>query len=56
MEELEPTRDAIGETSYPPDVEEALKAVSELPEDPSEQAEYYDKIQEALSTRLRDES
>ena len=56
MANLEPTRDAIGETSYPPEVEEALKAVSEVPEDLEEQAEFFDKVQGALSSRLREES
>jgi hypothetical protein len=56
MAKLEPTRDALGETLYPPEVAEALKAVDELPDDPEAQAEYFDKVQDALSTRLREES
>ncbi len=57
MSKLEPTRDALGETKYPAEVEEALKAVSEVPDDPEAQAEYFDKVQDALSTRLnREES
>jgi hypothetical protein len=56
MEETPKHRDSLGEVSFPPEVEEALEQVSELPEDPEEQAEFYDKVQEALATRLQDDT
>lgn len=56
MDEIEQHRDSLGEVSYPPVVEEALKEVSELPDDPEQQAEFFDKVQNALTSRLRDES
>lgn len=49
-------RDSLGEVVFPPQVEEALKDVTELPDDPELQAEFFDKVQAALTTRLRDES
>jgi hypothetical protein len=49
-------REALGEVSYPPEVEEALKEVSELPEDPEAQADFFDKVQDALTSRMRDDS
>ncbi|WP_156163704.1 hypothetical protein [Demequina subtropica] len=56
MADLNNTRDFKGQLEYPAEVREALKAVTELPEDLEQQAEFFDKVQEALSTRLRDES
>lgn len=56
MGEIDKHRETLGEVSYPPEVEEALKNVSELPEDPDQQAEFFDKVQEALGTRMRDDS
>ncbi len=56
MGEIDKHRDALGEVSYPPEVEEALKSVTELPDDPAEQADFFDKVQEALGDRLRDDS
>ncbi len=56
MAELEPTRDAIGETDFPAEVREALEAVSEVPDDPAAQADYFDKVQDALAQRLREEA
>ncbi len=41
---------------YPAEIKAALQAVDELPDDLDQQAAFFDKIQEALSTRLRDES
>jgi hypothetical protein len=37
-------------------VTEALKAVTELPDDLDEQAEFFDKVQDALASRLREDS
>ena len=56
MGDIEKRREALGEVSFPPEVESALEAVTELPDDPEEQAEFFDKIQEALGNRLRDDS
>lgn len=56
MAEIEKSRNPMGELKYPEDVREALQAVTELPEDPQEQAEFFDKIQESLATRLRDDA
>ena len=51
-----PWREQLGEVDYPPEVQEALKAVSDVPEDLDEQAEFFDKVQDALSGRLKEES
>ncbi|MDN4476993.1 hypothetical protein QQX09_14125 [Demequina sp. SYSU T00192] len=56
MADLNDARDSLGQVEYPAEVREALKAVTELPDDLDQQAEFFDKVQEALSTRLRDES
>jgi hypothetical protein len=56
MGEIEKHRDALGEVSFPPEVENALKAVTELPDDPEKQAEFFDKVQQALGNRLHDDS
>lgn len=56
MDDIQKHRDALGEVSFPPLVEEALKEVTELPDDPELQAEFFDKVQNALTSRLRDES
>ncbi|MBN2177196.1 MAG: hypothetical protein JW722_06005 [Demequinaceae bacterium] len=56
MDDTPKHRDSLGEVSFPPEVEEALQQVSELPEDPEEQAEFYDKVQDALTARLQDDT
>lgn len=56
MSEFEEWRDHLGEVRYPTEVEQALKAVSEVPSDLEQQAEFFDKIQDSLSTRLREDS
>ena len=56
MSEFEEWREHLGEVKYPPEVEKALAAVSEVPADLEQQAEFFDKIQDSLSARLRDES
>jgi hypothetical protein len=56
MDEIQKHRDTLGEVSFPRVVEEALKQVTELPDDPELQAEFFDKVQTALTSRLRDES
>jgi hypothetical protein len=56
MDDIQKHRDALGEVSFPPEVEAALKEVTELPDDPELQAEFFDKVQNALTSRLRDES
>ncbi|WP_297081747.1 hypothetical protein [uncultured Demequina sp.] len=55
MNEIKDQREPLGEVNYPPEVREALKSVSELPEDLDKQAEFFDKIQDSLSTRMREE-
>lgn len=55
MSELKDQREPLGEVKYPAEVKEALNAVTELPEDLDKQAEFFDKIQDSLSTRLREE-
>jgi hypothetical protein len=49
-------REALGKVSYPPEVQSALEAVTELPDDPEKQAEFFDRVHEALGNRLRDDS
>jgi hypothetical protein len=57
MPEIDPPyRDSLGEVTFPPHVVAALKDVTELPENPEEQADFFDKVQDALASRLRDES
>lgn len=56
MGDREDSRKYLGELKYPRDIEEALSDVTELPEDPEEQAKFFDRIQESLSKRLREES
>lgn len=56
MSEFDEWRDHLGEVRYPAEVEQALKSVSEVPADLDKQAEFFDKIQDSLSTRLRDEN
>jgi hypothetical protein len=56
MGDIDKRREALGEVSFPPEVKSALAAVTELPDDPEAQAEFFDKIQEALGNRLRDDS
>ncbi len=55
MADSQKHRDSLGEVSFPPEVEDALKKVTELPEDPEEQAEFFDKVQDALTKRLHNE-
>jgi hypothetical protein len=56
MADIEKSRTPMGELKYPEEVKEALEQVSELPDDPDQQAEFFDKIQESLAKRLRDDS
>lgn len=56
MSPFEEIREPLGEVHYPPEVEKALEAVTEVPEDLEAQAEFYDKIQHSLTSRLREES
>ncbi len=56
MADINESRESIGHVEYPAEVKEALSAVTELPDDLDKQAEFFDKVQEALSNRLRDES
>ncbi|MDE0573250.1 hypothetical protein ON058_07470 [Demequina sp. B12] len=55
MSEFPEQREPLGEVSYPSEVREALRAVTELPSDLGEQADFFDKIQSSLSNRLREE-
>lgn len=55
MGEIRDQREPLGEVQYPSEVREALKAVTELPDDLDQQAEFFDKIQDSLSSRLREE-
>ncbi|WP_296664743.1 hypothetical protein [Demequina sp.] len=55
MGDINDARESLGHVEYPAEVQEALKAVTELPEDLEQQAAFFDKVQEALSNRLRDE-
>jgi hypothetical protein len=55
MSKFEETREPLGEVHYPPEVQKALKAVTEVPEDLDAQAEFFDKIQHSLSSRMREE-
>jgi hypothetical protein len=56
MSKFEDVREPLGEVHYPPEVEKALQAVTEVPEDLEAQAEFYDKVQHSLTSRLREES
>jgi hypothetical protein len=56
MSDIHVTRESVADVEYPPEVKTALSAVTELPDDLEEQAEFFDKVQDALSTRLRDDS
>ncbi|MFO7244552.1 MAG: hypothetical protein DIU73_006695 [Actinomycetes bacterium] len=56
MSEFEEWREPLGEVKFPPEVEKALAAVTEVPSDLEKQAEFFDKIQDSLASRLRDES
>lgn len=47
---------SAGRTPFSPEIQRALDAVTEVPEDLEAQAEFFDKIHEALSGRLRDEN
>ena len=55
MSDINETRDSIADVEYPAEVKAALEAVTELPDDLDEQAEFFDKVQDALSNRLRDD-
>ena len=46
MSKFEETREPLGEVHYP----------TEVPEDLEAQAEFFDKIQHSLSSRMREES
>ena len=56
MSKFEEVREPLGEVHYPPEVENALQAVTEVPEDLEAQAEFFDKVQHSLTSRLREES
>ena len=56
MADMNDHREPLGEVDYPPEVKKALDSVTEMPSDLQEQAEFFDKIQESLSSRLRDDS
>jgi len=56
MSTFDEFREPLGEVHYPPEVEKALEAVTEVPEDLEEQAEFFDKIQDSLTSRMREES
>lgn len=56
MADINDSRETQGQVAYPIEVTEALRAVTELPENLDEQAEFFDKVQDALSTRLREDS
>ncbi|MGC4173811.1 hypothetical protein [Demequina sp.] len=56
MSEINETRESVADVEYPAEVKAALEAVTELPEDLEEQADFFDKVQNALSNRLRDDS
>lgn len=55
MSEFKEHREPLGKVEYPAEVSKALQAVSEVPDDLDKQAEFFDKIQDSLSTRLREE-
>jgi len=55
MSDINETRTSVADVDYPSEIKEALKAVTELPDDLEEQANFFDKVQDALSARLRDE-
>jgi hypothetical protein len=55
MSDINETRESVADVEYPAEVKAALEAVTELPEDLEEQADFFDKVQNALSTRLRDD-
>ncbi|WNM23251.1 hypothetical protein RN607_07925 [Demequina capsici] len=56
MAEINEHREPLGEVDYPAEVKKALRSVTEMPSDLQEQADFFDKIQESLSGRLRDDS
>jgi len=56
MADINDSRETLGQVEYPNEVTEALKAVTELPDDLDEQAEFFDKVQDALASRLREDS
>lgn len=56
MSKFDEVREPLGEVHYPAEVEKALKAVTEVPEDLEEQAEFFDKIQHSLASRMREDA
>jgi len=56
MSDMKHPRKALGQLEYPPEIREKLEEVTELPDDPDQQVEFFDKVQTALTTRLRDDS
>lgn len=56
MADIDKHRATLGEVSFPPEVTKALQDVTELPDDPEKQADFFDKVQDALTARLREES
>ncbi|WP_161794264.1 hypothetical protein [Demequina sediminicola] len=55
MSDFSEQREPLGSVEYPAEVREALRSVTELPSDLSEQADFFDKIQSSLSHRLRED-
>jgi len=55
MSDIHESRESIADVEYPAEVKAALEAVTELPDDLAEQAEFFDTVQNALSNRLRDD-
>jgi len=56
MANINDSRQTLGQVEYPSEVRAALRAVTELPDDLDEQAEFFDKVQDALASRLREDS
>ena len=55
MSDINESRESVAHVEYPAEVKAALNAVTELPDDLEEQADFFDKVQNALNTRLRDD-
>ncbi len=56
MSDIHDHRESLGQVEFPNEVKEALGAVTEFPDDLEAQADFFDKIQSALATRLSDDS
>lgn len=55
MADLPDHRTPLGEVEFPDEVRDALRQVSELPDDLDRQAEFFERIQSSLAARLRDD-